>query len=81
MLEIGINLQDRKPQQLCRKLVEKAAIVISMGCDVDKACLIGSIMTEDWDIKNPKGKPLYKIREIRDEIKCRVSKLLKSLNN
>ena len=79
MLELGVNVQDRKPRQVDRKLLEKTDTVICMGCGMDQACLTGFTINEDWNLKNPKGKPLDEIREIRDEIKHRVIKLLKEL--
>jgi arsenate reductase len=37
------------------------------------------VTTEDWGLKDPKGKPVDEIRQVRDEIKMRVVKLLKQL--
>src|SRR5919106_554260 len=34
----------------------------------------------DWGIEDPKGKPIEKVREIRDEIERRVSELAAELN-
>ena len=33
----------------------------------------------DWGIEDPKGKPIEKIREIRDEIDTRVQEIAQSL--
>jgi protein-tyrosine-phosphatase len=33
----------------------------------------------DWGIEDPKGKPIEKIREIRDEIDTRVREIAQSL--
>jgi protein-tyrosine-phosphatase len=35
----------------------------------------------DWGIEDPKGKPIEKIREIRDEIEVRVKDLITKLTN
>jgi protein-tyrosine-phosphatase len=34
----------------------------------------------DWGIEDPKGKPIEKVREIRDEIERRVRELAAELN-
>jgi arsenate reductase len=34
------------------------------------------VRREDWPLEDPKGKPLYRVREIRDEIRQRVEALL-----
>ena len=33
----------------------------------------------DWEIEDPKDKPIEKIREIRDEIQKRVKKLINEI--
>jgi len=33
----------------------------------------------DWEIEDPKDKPIEKIREIRDEIEKRVKKLINEI--
>jgi protein-tyrosine-phosphatase len=37
------------------------------------------VETEDWGLEDPKGKSIDEVREIRDEIKSRVAKMLKNL--
>ena len=32
--------------------------------------------TEDWQLEDPKGKPIEEVRRIRDEIRARVLRLL-----
>jgi protein-tyrosine-phosphatase len=47
---------------------EKADMVITMGCDVEKACPLPLFKERavDWNLDNPKGKPLEKYRQIRE---------------
>jgi protein-tyrosine-phosphatase len=75
MQEIGIDLSRQKPKRLTPELVEEADLVVSMGCGVENICPAASIETEDWDLEDPSEKPLEKVREIRDQIKTRVTKL------
>ena len=77
MKEKGIDLSSKKPQMLDLKMVEAADIVITMGCSVEGLCpapLIKNIV--DWQLEDPKGKPIEKVREIRDEVERRVLELL-----
>lgn len=80
MMEKGIDLSSKKPQILNEKILEKADLVITMGCSVEGLCpapLIKDIV--DWKLEDPKGKPIEKVREIRDEIERKVLDLLKQI--
>jgi protein-tyrosine-phosphatase len=35
----------------------------------------------DWQIEDPKDKPIEKVREIRDEIESKVRKLISEIDN
>lgn len=79
MREIGININMQKPKLLTREMVEKAEKIITMGCLDSASCplflLEDKSKIEDWNLEDPRGKPIEKVREIRDEIKRRVEKL------
>ncbi len=77
MEEAGIDISGQKPRLLTLELVENADVVITMGCGAEACPFIGKAV--DWGIENPKDKPMHEIREIRDEIKKRVEKLIKSI--
>lgn len=81
MQEIGIDLSWQKPKRLTPGLVEEADLVVSMGCGVENVCPATSIKTEDWDLEDPSEKPLEKVREIRDQIKARVTELWNQRQN
>jgi hypothetical protein len=50
-----------------------------MGCGVDvEACPAKFLLTEDWQLEDPAGQPIEKVREIRDQIKIKVDCLLRS---
>jgi hypothetical protein len=51
--------------------------IVTMGCS-DQGICPGPFPkpTVDWELDYPKGKPIEKIREIRDEIELRVKKLI-----
>ncbi len=79
MREEGIDLSDRKPQQLTTEVAEWADVVITMGCG-DACPVIPGKRYVDWDLPDPSGLPLAGVREIRDDIATRVGVLLESLD-
>jgi len=80
MKEKGFDLSSKKPQLLDLKMVEAADIVVTMGCSVEGLCpapLIKNFI--NWNLEDPKGKPIEKVREIRDEVERRVVELLQQI--
>lgn len=79
MREIGIDISMQKPKLLTKEMVEKAEKIITMGCLESASCplflLEDKSKLEDWNIEDPRGKPVEKVREIRDEIRRRVEML------
>ncbi len=75
MQELGIDLSGRQPQLLTRKLAEQADVVVTMGCG-DACPYIPGKRYIDWDLPDPKGRPLQEVRATRDEIARRVQELL-----
>jgi len=78
MKEIGINMLNNRPKLLISEMMKKADKVITMGCEVD-VCPVASKEVEEWKLEDPSGRPIEKFREIRDEIKKRVEKLIKEV--
>ena len=72
MRELGIDLSDRRPQQLTRALAEQADVVVTMGCG-DSCPYIPGKRYIDWELEDPKGRPIEEVRATRDEIGLRVS--------
>jgi len=79
MKEIGIDMRHQKPKLLTLEMVESADRVITMGCGVEETCPASFVPTEDWQLEDPRDKPLEEVRKIRDEIRARVKKLVKEL--
>src|SRR5919109_505739 len=80
MREMGIDLADRRPQRLTRELAEQAHVVVTMGCG-DACPYIPGKRYIDWDLPDPKGRPLDEVRALRDEIGRRVSELVGELTS
>jgi len=79
MNEIGIDLTGRVPQLLTQELAERADVVVTMGCG-DECPFIPGKQYIDWDMPDPKGRPLDDVRRIRDDIERRVTELARQLD-
>ncbi len=79
MHDLAIDIADRTPQLLTRELVEQATLGITMGCG-DRCPYIPGRRYLDWDLPDPKGRPIDEVRAIRDEINRRVHALLTELD-
>lgn len=75
MREIGIDLSNAKPQLLTQELAGGADTLITMGCG-DKCPVVPGMKRGDWPLEDPKGKPMERVREIRNEVRDRVQGLL-----
>lgn len=75
MKEVGIDVSCSKPQKLTEDLVRGADLLVTMGCG-DACPYVPGLQVEDWPLEDPKGKPVERVREIRDEIKARVMELV-----
>ncbi len=78
MREIGIDLADRTPRLLNTGLAERSDVVVTMGCG-DACPFIPGKRYVDWDLPDPKGRPIAEVRGIRDEIAVRVEQLVAEL--
>jgi arsenate reductase len=79
MGELGIDLSSRVPRALSREDAEWADVVVTMGCG-DECPYIPGKRYLDWDLPDPKGRPLAEVRATRGEIERRVAGLLGELD-
>jgi protein-tyrosine-phosphatase len=79
MKERGIDLSDQKPQLLTTELAEKADVVVTMGCG-DACPYIPGKRYIDWNLPDPKGRPIADVRRLRDDIERRVTELALELD-
>jgi arsenate reductase (thioredoxin) len=77
MKEKGIDISMNKPKLLNFQLAQDNDLIITMGCN-DQGICPGPFFKEtiEWKLEDPKGKPIEKVREIRDEIERRVKELI-----
>ena len=80
MAEVGIDLNANHavPKLLTDEAVATSDVVITMGCG-DECPFIPGKRYLDWDLPDPKGRPIEKVRAIRDEIARRVAGLIDEL--
>jgi arsenate reductase (thioredoxin) len=78
MREIGVDLSGRRPQRLTDELAQWADVVVTMGCG-DECPFIPGKTYIDWEIVDPAGKAVAEVRQIRDDIKTRVARLVSEL--
>ena len=77
MREIGIDLNAAKPQKLTAELASGASVLVTMGCG-ENCPYVPGLKRVDWQIPDPKGQPIERVRAIRDEIHESVKALLRS---
>ena len=80
MKEKGIDISKRVPTMLTTEMINNASLVVTMGCSVAEVCpkpMLAQMQKKlvDWNLEDPKGQSIEKVREIRDEIEKRVREL------
>jgi arsenate reductase len=75
MREEGIDLSDARPRQLTPALAAEAQLLVTMGCG-DECPSVPGLRRDDWPLEDPKGKPIERVRAIRDDIRARVESLI-----
>jgi protein-tyrosine-phosphatase len=78
MAEVGIDITGEYPKPWTDEIVRAADVVITMGCG-DACPFYPGKRYEDWALEDPAGQGVETVRPIRDEIRERVTELLKSL--
>ncbi len=85
MHEKGLDLAGAVPKLLTKAMIEKADLVVTMGCSVEKVCprpILAKMQKKliDWNLDDPKGKDLTEVRRIAGEIQSLVLALSKQLS-
>lgn len=75
MREVGVDITAETPKVLTPEAVRASDVVITMGCG-DACPFFPGVRYEDWELDDPAGQPIEKVREVRDEIRRRVEALL-----
>ncbi len=78
MREVVIDLHGAKPRRLTDELAGQAQVLVTMGCG-GSCPVIAGVRVIDWNIPDPKDQPPQRVREIRDEIRHKVTQLVMEL--
>lgn len=76
--ELGLDLSREFPKPLSDDALRAADVVITMGCG-DACPFYPGKRYLDWEVADPAGQPIERVREIRDDIRARVELLLAEL--
>jgi arsenate reductase len=80
MNEVGVDISSQKPKIVTEAMIKSSEKSVNMGCIDKTECpmlFINNVI--DWGIEDPKGKPIEKVREIREEIDKRVKEIAQSI--
>ena len=82
MKEKGLDLSMNKPKLITAKMAQEVDLVVTMGCN-DQGVCPGPFFkpTIEWHLEDPKGKPIERVLEIRDQIERQVQELIAGLKD
>lgn len=72
MREVDLDVSTAVPQLLTPALAGGTDWLVTMGCG-ESCPVVPGAKRDDWPIEDPKGRPLHRVRAIRDEIRDRVA--------
>ena len=75
MNEVGVDLAPATTTRLTDDVARQGQLLITMGCG-DQCPVVPGVSRDDWPLEDPKGQPIERVRQIRDEIRQRVAALL-----
>jgi len=77
MREAGIDLAGSIPRLLTAELAAGARLLVTMGCG-ESCPVVPGLQRDDWPLSDPKGQPIERVREIRDQIREQVRQLVET---
>ncbi|MDQ5869870.1 MAG: arsenate reductase ArsC [Thermoproteota archaeon] len=80
MKEVGIDISNEASKDITEDMIRNSTQIVNMGCMERESCptlFLHNLL--DWNIEDPKGKSIDKVREIRDEIEQRVKEIVASI--
>lgn len=69
--ERGVDISRSKPRLLATRMINEAALVVTVGCSVEEVCpqpMLAKMQKNlvDWHLDDPRKKPIDSVKEIRD---------------
>jgi len=81
MKEVGIDISSQKSKDITEEMMRNSTKIVNMGCMEKDFCPILFLHNlVDWNMEDPKGKPIEGVREIRDSIEQRVKELVSNIS-
>ncbi|MDX2167760.1 MAG: arsenate reductase ArsC [Deltaproteobacteria bacterium] len=77
MREVGIDLERSQPTLLTEHLAAGVQILITMGCG-ESCPFVPGVERVEWEIPDPKGQPILRVRKIRDDLRAQVEQFIAS---
>ena len=78
MAEVGADIAQESPRTWTGEMAGAADVVVTMGCG-DACPVYPGVRYVDWEVADPAGQDIGRVRAIRDEIGARVRALLAEL--
>jgi arsenate reductase len=75
MREVGIDLSTAQPALLTDELAAGAQLLVTMGSG-ESCPVVPGLRRQDWNLPDPNGQPIERVRAIRDDIRHRVERLI-----
>src|SRR4051794_1230196 len=80
--EVGIDVPAPRPPRITPQLAAQADAVVTMGCGDACPVIEGKQQLRvDWDLPDPKDRPIEEVRAARDDIMRRVQALVERLDD
>lgn len=80
MKEKGVDISGQQPKSLNDLPSIEMDYLITMGCEEACPAILAKKIIE-WEIPDPKGKPIDEIRKIRDMLEAKVKMLLEEVDS
>ena len=80
MKEKGIDLSGKRPKGLNNLPPVEMDYLVTMGCEETCPAVLAKQIIE-WEIPDPKGKPIDEVRRIRDMLEAKVKMLLEEVES
>ena len=78
MAEVGADIAQESPRTWTGEMASAADVVVTTGCG-DACPVYPGVRYVDWEVADPAGQDIGRVRAIRDEIEARVRALLAEL--
>lgn len=75
MGEVGIELRDAKPTLLTPDMTASVDLLVTMGCG-ESCPYVPGLRRLDWQVPDPKGQPVERVRQIRDTLREQIQELV-----